>query len=191
MEAIDQRIENCSTLPKYNLKSYNWLGISADERNLQEKNCYYKKKKVDKIIDDLEKNLDYTIKENNTYKAEVNQLRGELNDCEKKVKTTMQDVYKQEYETYNDYIERIEDELYDKSNRRFSLITNYMNSLHLRNPPPLPQTMFSRNPPPPPQPSQRNNTAKGIINKNQKKKRKSNKKKRKLNKKRNNTKKSK
>ena len=182
MAAMHQRTENCSDLSKNNkLKSHSWLGISLLERG-KEKNCYYKKDDVEKILDEI----------NGQHEAEANQLRGELNDCEKKAKITMQDVNQQQGETDEDYIKRIHKELFDSENRRIPLVHNYMRVLGILNQSALPNPQLPH--------------GRGIINKNQKKKRKSKKrkskkrktknkkrksKKKKPNKKRNKTKKSK
>lgn len=133
----------------------------------------------------------YYIKEDvDTY---IFRLKGDheakANKLKQEAKITMQDVKQQPGESDNHYCERIHKELFDTDKRRMNLERNYSQVC---------QAFQSLLPPLPPY-------ARGIINKNQKKKRKSNKKrktkkrkskkrktkKRKTNKKRNKTKKSK
>ena len=117
----------------------------------------------------------YIVRLKGDHEAKANKLKQEA-------KITMQDVHQQPGELDNHYYQRIYNELFDKDNRRVPLVDNYVRVINRINqsalPPPLPPI------------------ARGIINKNQKKKQKTKSKKRKLKKrkskkKRNKTKKSK
>ena len=175
-------MSNCSDLQNsFGLKSYNWLEIANHEKG-KDRKCYYIKEKVD----------EYILRLKGDHEAKANKLKQEA-------KITMQDVEKQPGELDNHYYQRIRKELFDTDNRRIHLERIYSSRRNRLNqsalPPPQQHSLL---PPLPP-------NARGIINKNQKKKRKSNKKrktkkrkskkrktkKRKTNKKRNKTKKSK
>ena len=120
------------------------------------------------------------------------------NKLKQEAKITMQDVEQQPGELDNHYCERIHKELFNTDKRRMNLERNYSQVCQAFQSAPPPPQQHSLLPPLLP-------NARGIINKNQKKKRKSNKKrktkkrkskkrktkKRKTNKKRNKTKKSK